>query len=195
MTRKLLLSLLVAPAVFFLAGWQIVRPAGATDAGTDSYAGSNVGDVVYSVLPPELFSKAHAGTWVLMDGAPLDASTQLHGFLTEQGRIDLLQRGGAVRVPDGRGVFIRGMNLGRDAASGDPAGTRQVGSDQADSLKAHTHKFSYQHQQTNDPQRKGRDASNAAQKHTETATSVTEPTGEQETRPRNVALYAYIKVS
>lgn len=43
------------------------------------------------------------------------------------------------KLPDSRGVFLRGMNEGRDSISGDVAVKRTVGTYQADALRTHAH--------------------------------------------------------
>lgn len=161
-----------------------------------------VGDVVYSVLPPELFAEAHAGQWVLANGGTLSDSTDLYRFLQDRSRLDLLENAeGAVTVPDARGVFVRGMNLGRDAASGDPEGDRAVGTFQGDMIGSHTHRYAISHDRVGDP-----DGSDDTSGGTGPGDSYwrgnknpdfnanTAPTGGAETRPRNVTLYTYIKI-
>lgn len=185
MNRKVLGVSAASIGVLLLAAGP-VRPIDQTEPG--------LGDVVYSVLPPELFVKAHSGTWVLMDGNRLDPGTGLSRFLADQGRMDLLLTDGMVKVPDARGVFLRGMNAGRDTLRGDPDGDRRLGAFQADTFKAHLHDYTY-NRHNPDHQRKGSEASNAAHRTEISTPSQTAVTGGKETRPRNIALYTYLKVS
>lgn len=185
MDKRLLGAGAAMMAVLLLAAGQ-VRPADQTD--------SRLGDVVYSVLPPELFAKTHAGTWVLMDGTPLDPGAGLSRFLVEQGRMDLLLSDGTVKVPDARGVFLRGMNAGRDTLRGDPDGDRRLGAFQVDTFKAHRHAYTY-NSHNQDHQRKGREAENAANRQEVSTPSQTAVSGGNETRPRNIALYVYLKIA
>ena len=77
-----------------------------------------VGDVRYSVLPPSQFERLNPG-WVLMDGRPVNNTE--YQRLTNQDSI-----------PDGRAMFIRGANEGRNDVYKDiDNSTRGVGKPQA----------------------------------------------------------------
>lgn len=153
-----------------------------------------VGDVVHSVLPPGLFEEVHEGQWALLAGDRLDAGSGLHRFLEEKGRLDLLQASdtAAATLPDARGVFVRGMNLGRDAATGDPTGDRRVGAYQADLAGPHTHPFSYRRGQP--------EASRGGGSNHRVTDNLVDDSGQTgnnagaETRPRNITLYVYVKI-
>src|SRR5476649_838131 len=94
------------------------------------YSQETIGDVKYSILPPAQFLKASHG-WILLDGG---ASSQAL-FI----KSDLHLKYGVNTLPDARGLFIRGMNEGRDGKSGDPDGNRPVGNPQTDVFKQHHH--------------------------------------------------------
>src|SRR6202012_2893915 len=91
----------------------------------------HVGDVVYSILSPEQFKQEHGDGWRIMNGAPFSPNDLI------------VKRYHVTLSPNACGVFIRGMNLGRDAATGDPDGNRAVGTPQADNFKAHHHMVGY----------------------------------------------------
>lgn len=163
-----------------------------------------VGDVRYSILDEMAFRQANNDTdktkphWVLMDGRII-AECTLNELLGQP----------SYQLPDARGVFIRGMNLGRPDGRGDTGGNRNVGVFQGDTIQEHTHTFvtnlyspvdfsqgnghpplvpnysppGYTHQNVNHP------------------TDAGHPVGDNskrlgaETRPRNITLYTYIKIN
>lgn len=162
---------------------------------------SELGDVVYSILPPELFEQTHEGRWVLLDGADLASETGLYKFLEKQGRLDILSKDeGPVKLFDARGMFLRGVNLARNPEEGDPAGSdRAVGSTQLDQVGKHEHDISYPAH----IRRAGNGANNKfdapwsdnawGPRKTERIPNPENP-ADTETRPRNIALYIYIKI-
>jgi hypothetical protein len=69
------------------------------------------------------------GIWVLADG--------------RAGTTEYFQATGNANVPDLRGMFLRGLNVGRADGKQDPDGAgRAAGSYQPDSLKSHAHAIS-----------------------------------------------------
>lgn len=160
-----------------------------------------VGDVVQSTLNPTQFNQVHGAGWVLMDGRAIDPQHDLRRLFNW------------TNVPDARGVFIRGMNAGRDKASGDTGADAQnnrgIASYQSDTFSEHYHHLSNGDVGT----LRGSDiyASaigqwtvtpmvNANFEYVQHGTR-NPPTlfrsstvGAAENRPRNIALYFYIKV-
>lgn len=136
-----------------------------------------VGDVKMSLLLPEPFRQLNGDGWVLMDGQ--NDSQKLKDWT------------GLSKVPDARGVFLRGMNLGRPTDKGDTAGDRLVGAYQADSFKKHSHTLNG-----------GYDGKNSnthlclkhSHKDAKGHPGPTNQSGGAETRPRNIAVYIYVKV-
>lgn len=170
------------------------------EPGVSVAAPSGLGDVVYSMLSPELFAKTHSGRWMLLDGNALPVSSGLHTFLAAEGRLDLVTPGPdiAATVPDARGVFIRGLNLNRDPATGDPMGAdRKAGSVQADQIGKHSHIYrSYRSKRSGLPPYDRFNAANDENRINDARTSevgATSPT-DTETRPKNIALYVYLKI-
>lgn len=82
-----------------------------------------LGNVMYSMLPPEQFQKQNGDGWVLMDCRNIERSG-LHGFLQDEGLTGMLMNGN--QLPDARGVFIRNMGY-QDTLSNDNQ-NRKMGS-------------------------------------------------------------------
>lgn len=143
-----------------------------------SFGQSTIGDVKYSILDPDSFNEHNGSGWVIMMGQDISGS-------------DLALATGINTLPDGRGVFIRSMNLGR-TEGGDPEGDRPVGDSQQDDLKSHKHKISdyKSHVKVHDSHIGPWDGSSFGEYEEET-TSV----GGKETRPKNIILYTYIKIN
>lgn len=170
-----------------------------------------IGDVKFSLLAPEEFRKCHGNGWALMMPKKLIPG--------EHGKIIRRAFGGQLGeltdlndIPDARGVFIRGMNQGRPAeytidnegkpdgsGAGDSDGDRLLGSFQSDVLQDHVHMQQrltpgddrglniqggnddgyYAHLETTEVTKTGKHAARAG----------------KETRPRNIAVYIYVKVT
>jgi hypothetical protein len=148
--------------------------------------GLPVGTVVYSVLDYTEFTEDAPGMWV-----PLAGNTQ-EGELRGT---ELCVAKGFCSLPDARGLFIRVHNQGRDDGRGDPDGERPVGGFQEDMLKSHNHAnggFAFLLQKDGSNTHKDLDSS-PGEPNLHTVREIRADGGE-ETRPRNIALYAYIKV-
>ncbi|PSR52645.1 hypothetical protein AHMF7605_03440 [Adhaeribacter arboris] len=143
-----------------------------------------VGSVQYSILNPESFTRLNPG-WVLMERRSIRGSR-------------LAAETGLDSLPDARGIFIRAMQAGRTDDNGedirsDARVNRAVGSYQKDKVIAHVH-GTYG---TEDSKAfEGTIHHNTTPKYiTNVIRNKTEPTGDYETRPRNIALYLYIKIN
>ncbi|WP_138485400.1 hypothetical protein [Dyadobacter bucti] len=163
----------------------------AVSAQTELVSNGSLGEVKYSILEPTLFLKLNPG-WVLMQGQKMPDSK-------------LAKLYGIKDIPDARGLFIRGMNFGRGVGEGDADGDRLIASYQGDKLKRHDHYVG--REGTSDPMPLGH--SNSGNGSTWRISSDDGPSwnnasinllaqknqdGGEETRPRNIALYIYIKV-
>ncbi|MEN2398371.1 hypothetical protein GKZ90_0001165 [Flavobacterium sp. MC2016-06] len=141
-----------------------------------------IGDVKYSVLSPDKFKEENGSGWVLMDDKiPLQ-------------NCDLNTKHGISLLPDARGLFIRGLNLKRNDEKADPYLRennieRLVGDYQTDMLKEHTH--NYTSGKFNQVSGKG----SASQFAWDPQEYTSKPTGGVETRPKNIALYIYVKIN
>lgn len=161
-----------------------------------------LGDVKYSVLAPAEFIRFHPG-WILMDGG----ATQESKDIFEHSKLhDSL---GVITLPDGRGVFIRGMNENRNKDSGDADGNREIGKFQYDAFQGHYHK-SYMNKEANAKNDAGWGVTTKSDPKNDPISDSPnwEPTREpisdgkhgaprisSETRSRNIPLYIYIKVN
>ena len=155
-----------------------------------------IGDVKYSILPPNVFGKTQKGTWVLLDGKPIGDDQKLYTFLEQEFILDMFKdKNGIAKLPDAKGRFIRSMNI--NGQGSDPNKTRKVGSYQGDALKKHKHPLQnviYKHGRSF----RGDNAKDHALKHAYGSVwaSETKVTGnDDESRPRNIALYTYIKTA
>jgi hypothetical protein len=153
-------------------------------------AANEVGDIRYSILSPDLFSKNHPGKWMLLDGKPLEEDTDLYKLLDENNVKNILTVKDGIPdcLPDARGVFLRGMNMGRETSTGDTDGDRKIGSYQSDTLKSHHHTYLK-------PRRGGNGSDTDDDEVYIWDVTNTSDFGGAETRPRNVTMYIYIKVS
>jgi len=160
-----------------------------------------IGTITPSMLHPSLFANSvgdpsvfdpEKSKWVFADGQK-DITNSQYGKLLGNTRF----------TPDLRGMFLRGLNEGRKDDKRDPD-ERKPGDYQEDALQGHGHKTDalklgrYIDQDTKElgyTSRGGADADTAS------VTTVTEEkVGEKvnvadETRPKNVGVYFYIKIN
>lgn len=177
----------------FLIGCFILNTFGlfAQDTCLCNFSGC-VGDVKYSVLDPQQFNKINGAGWVLLSGTSLREVDSLYQASPLKGITQISS------LPDARGVFIRGMNEGRSKDSGDADGgdSRAVGSFQADQFKSHVHDIDNRNTATRNQERcaSGNGENIVCGDENTNATLKILPSGGSETRPRNIALYVYIKI-
>lgn len=159
---------------------------------------SSIGEVKYSMLPPDLFNETQTGTWVLLDGKPLSQETTLYSFLEGKMRLDILPKQQNTHIlPNARGRFIRSMNI--NGQGDDPETYRKVGSYQKDMFQKHTHVIGISVSDKAAGSQMGRPrfpdfAQPANRAPFQTNNPANGNTGE-ETRPKNIALYTYIKIT
>ena len=146
-----------------------------------------IGSVIYNILEPGIFLNLPeiAGKWIEL---------RSDKDITDS---ELVQSGhwpAGTSLPDGRGVFIRGMNQDQSSDKGDPLGNRSIGAWQADAIIQHSHDFPiiYNWIGPNDTYAPVIDERHSTpNKYNSGPTSI----GDNETRPRNILLYTYIKLS
>jgi len=155
---------------------------------------SNVmlGNVQYSILEPATFFKINNSCkekpeWILMDGQNIAGS-------------ELFKLTGTSKVPDARGLFIRSMNMDQDRKKGDAEGNRSVGQYQKDTFESHTHPITnlgLNNMLCPHNSLAGAEFSQFGGGQLKDINQIikNEPSGGNETRPRNIALYLYIKVN
>ncbi|MBN1578663.1 MAG: hypothetical protein JW913_19015 [Chitinispirillaceae bacterium] len=138
-----------------------------------------IGTIIGSMLNPEQFKQFFPGDsslWKLADSSIASAE-----FFAATGKSN---------IPDLRGVFLRGINGGKSGAFSDPDGEREAGSAQADAFKSHTHSLrQYTSGATNTGTWGVLDNTDRGYSATSTGSI-----GGPETRPKNVAVYWYVKV-
>ncbi len=149
-----------------------------------------IGTIVQSLLAPAAYASvvgdpeafdAAASKWVAADGAH-DISSTAYGQLTGQST-----------TPDLRGVFLRGLNQGREDEFADPDAAREVGALQKHAFESHTHRIPIDYFENTG-------GAGWSMTHGQTAwgahrgESYAEGTA-PETRPTNVAVYRYLRVN
>lgn len=145
-----------------------------------------IGTIIGSMLSPEQFAQrfpAEALLWKLADSGK--AST------------DFFNATDCANLPDFRGRFLRGMNVGIDSAKGDPDGNnRPAGSFQTDMVKSHNHDNSgFNRLLAVDGMNTNNGSVDLGSNEVDLLNSAPIlPYGGAETRPRNVAVYWYVKV-
>ena len=199
---------ITAHAVGSEAGKDAGRVAGQTAAKSTEFHAAlaadsvPVGTIVSSLFDPQTFAEAAGNDvfpfdpakskWCPADGRPIEGS-----------RYSVLRN---APVPDFRGLFLRGLNTfdpnkpARSDANKDPDGDKRVAGDvQSDEFKRHNHLNEKDagfvlHHPAAVP--RGNMDSNLANPHpTEWDTSGPDFEGGAETRPRNIAIYYYIRIN
>ncbi|MFX0200377.1 MAG: hypothetical protein ACFFCW_30025 [Candidatus Hodarchaeota archaeon] len=137
-----------------------------------------------AVGDPNIFDASESG-WVLADGQK-DITNSRYGQLS-----------GKTTPPDLRGVFLRGMNVN---GGQDPDNNRAAGSYQGDALQQHHHWTdafklppSWTGRRDTDPL--GYTKTGDADALPASVTNVKDARTADETRPKNVAVYFYIKIN
>ncbi|MBK9576214.1 MAG: hypothetical protein IPK50_23835 [Fibrobacterota bacterium] len=133
------------------------------------------------------------------------------GYLPGSGKSWLLAAGqpevNGTRIPDLRGLFLRGADYvvtGRAATGYDPDGIRKAGSGQADAFQGHWHQMMWQNKiggwgvdgtgfyDYNGASLTSKGRNNVRDAITDSANG--NPRTASESRPKNVAVYWYVKV-
>jgi hypothetical protein len=139
---------------------------------------SGIGDVVTSMLDKDAFTQLNGNGWALADGTDVPTGTKYHKYLKD--------RNLPTKLPDLRGMFLRGANNGRNDGKQNPENIG-LGEPQADAIKPHKHK-------------KGADATSpGGSEHHYWGGNIS---GEYEyselngeTRPRNVTVNYFIRIN
>ena len=139
-----------------------------------------IGTIIASMLSPEQFYIEYGqDKWRLADGSRIEEAAYIKIAKSN-------------KLPDLRGMFLRGINNGRDDDFADPIGDRKPGSTQKDAVGSHSHKMTL----------------SAAIAHPNGGTfarggappyigieSQTDKFGSNENRPKNAAVFYYIKIN
>ncbi len=202
-TVILLTALLTATVIFFAPSLSEVN---AQTQGEPNIGA--IGDVKWSLLPPTDFRNVNGNGWMLLAGDEIP-NEDLADF-------------GISKLPDARGCFLRALNgvimpdgnmkqlRSNRAEQGDPEGdTRTVGSFQFDSFDEHSHEVlrtpsgddgewpqrAFQNLMSGDRGGVHVSKSDQARHNDKLGPKYIKDIGGSETRPRNIALYCYVKVN
>lgn len=150
----------------------------------------DIGVIKQSIFKPKQFNKTQNGTWVLLDGSQISKDTKLFELLEENFNLDILtlKEDGNYYLPDASGVFIRASNV--NGKGKDPDKDRKVGSIQNDTIKKHEHKY-YAGSKNYTEYNTGAKTYRINPKWQNTKSDF----GGTETRPVNISMYTYIKIS
>ncbi len=97
-----------------------------------------LGNVIYSILSPELFREQNSNSWILLDGG--EDISKLNIEINES---DICIKYGICTISDARGLFLRGFDnklskrVDKDRDVNTPAGTFQK-----DAFQGHSHQNS-----------------------------------------------------
>lgn len=162
-----------------------------------------VGTIVASYLPPDVFlTPGLSNAWVLAEGQSIPRNSKLFD-LVNKSPIDFFD---PTRIPDLRGMFLRGMNAGRNDQRRDPD-KRKLGAYQSDSFRLHdhgggdhTHATAIQNGAASQWQgitvrKVGDDSKDNPEAKTTFSGKIMTPEGGNETRPKNVTVYYYIRIN
>ena len=148
------------------------------------------GTIIPTTLPPKIFLKrAQENIWTLANGDEAPKGSKYRRILKKNGM--------DIHLPDLRGMFLRGAGRNSDKSyhyKGDYS--RKGGDKQLDALKKHKHPQPRDVHDTG-----GRIAVKAARPRTNYGYGMQPPheteenDGEDETRPKNIAVYYYIKIN
>lgn len=140
-----------------------------------------VGSVISSFLTPKQINEITNVEWVLADGTGISTSSKLFKIT------------GKIKLPDLRGMFIRGLNVSKKTGEQRDfdGNARVVGDYQTDLIKKHKHKYKSAARK----EVSGKGSSSPFAWNTDTYTTEYNINGGSETRPKNIALYYYIKIN
>lgn len=166
--------------------------------GVPSAAIADVGTIKQSIFKPLVFNKSQTGTWVLLQGQELSQNSEMFKMLQENSELNILTlKEGKYYLPDARGKFIRASNV--NGQGSDPDKTRLVASVQTDAYKSHTHNGWVGSCAAGNPAESTdrRGACNTAGGNDRYPVNPTTIgiSGDVETRPINLTMYTYIKIS
>ncbi|MCP5049180.1 MAG: tail fiber protein [bacterium] len=124
--------------------------------------------------------------WLMCNGAPVPQEKKYD-------ELRKMCKGG--KVPDLRGMFLRGINNGRSDKKEDPEGERHPGEFQKDSLNRHHHVINFNRQNMGINSDNGGGKITSGDRNTPDAINNmnTDEHGGAETRPKNVAVNFIIK--
>jgi hypothetical protein len=147
----------------------------------------DIGIIKQSLLKPKQFNDTQKGTWVLLNGQEINKESELFKILESNFDLNILtKKTNKFYLPNASGAFIRSANVNGEGV--DPDVDRLVGSYQADALKKHRHSFN--------SHGAGGGYGNVVDGQSKQKIEInTSYFGDKETRPKNISMYTYIKIS
>lgn len=192
---KIIIPALASIIVAIIATWGTIQVAGGRINEIDKKATTledltrlPVGSVLASMLPPKEFAAA------VGDPADFDPAKTRWTLADDKGRMPGTKWAEVTNnsvIPDLRGMFLRGLNVGRSDGNQDPEDGRAAGQRQQDDFKSHAHSYKDVYVGGNDGEAKVGAGGNWNRSTNEKETSAA---GGSETRPKNVAVFYYIRV-
>lgn len=163
---------------------------------------SEIGDIRYSLLEPEVFEEMNKG-WKLMAGQAMENNWDLFTLCTEKKLFD--KESYAIlkdNLPDARGIFLRGMeyksSTERDMFQSEKQRMRKIGEYESDTFESHNHNQRLKYHAAlnfDDNSFPPSAATHADGRSKVVEGGETGSKGGGETRPKNLAVYIYVKVS
>jgi len=145
-----------------------------------------VGTIISSMVPPEKFFKKYSEEkWRIANGDTIPSFNEYVAIT------------GNKKLPDLRGMFLRGLNLDRIDGKQDPEGNKRTpGNYQRDEIKNHIHGLNWWASGGMKMPNTYPGINNSYNPNTNQGSKngVT-PYGGSETRPKNVSIYWYIKIN
>ncbi|KPA16186.1 tail fiber protein [Candidatus Magnetomorum sp. HK-1] len=145
-----------------------------------------VGTIISSMVPPKKFFKKYSEKkWRTANGDTIPSFFEYVAIT------------GNKKLPDLRGMFLRGLNLDRNDGNQDPEGNKRTpGSYQRDELKNHIHGLNWWASGGMKlPNRYPGINNSYNPKPNQGSINGVTPYGGAETRPKNVSIYWYIKIN
>lgn len=155
-----------------------------------------IGTVIASILQYEEFKALMRGEqWVIANGGEINPTIgrPLISVIQNNNYYSVLNPGNKACVPDLRGIFLRGMNVGRNNDEGNSDGDIKVGTYQSDDVGPHVHSAVSGYANSGSADRgDGRHGDGATNTSGPIAGETNRP--RRESRPRNVTVNFYIRV-
>jgi hypothetical protein len=136
-----------------------------------------VGTIIASLLEPKVFYHKFGESWCLADGSKISSQSKF-SVLT-----------GSNKLPDCRGMFLRGYNAGKVRGARDPNTKRSVGSYQPDATNNQIAYHLYRNTDWNS------EFTDTTVSHTDESNNRENALVATETRPKNISVYFYIKIN
>jgi len=157
------------------------------EANTSEFS-KGIGEIVASLMTEEVFIATHGNDWVLANGSPAPSGSEYKKYIDKY--LPHLKS----KLPDLRGVFLRGKNHNRPNG-GNEDGDLSLGTYQVDELKSHNHPFKDKHAHDDKWAYEKNTGKNHFDADLTTSNSKTSDFGGKETRPRNVTVNYFIKIN